>query len=49
MLIEQTIEFELKGPGTPGRTCTPIKPVIFTDGYKFVNPLITKLTFSLTR
>ena len=24
MLIEQNIEFELKGPGPPGRTCTPI-------------------------
>ena len=24
MLIEQIIEFELKGPGPPGRTCTPL-------------------------
>ena len=24
MLIEQSIEFELRGPGPPGRTCTPI-------------------------
>ena len=24
VLIEQIIEFELKGPGPPGRTCTPI-------------------------
>ena len=24
MLIEQIIEFELRGPGSPGRTCTPI-------------------------
>ena len=24
MLIEQIIELELKGPGPPGRTCTPI-------------------------
>ena len=24
MLIEQTTEFQLKGPGPPGRTCTPI-------------------------
>ena len=24
MLIKQIIEFELKGPGPPGRTCTPI-------------------------
>ena len=24
MLIEQIIEFQLKGPGPPGRTCTPI-------------------------
>ena len=23
MLIEQNIEFELRGPGPPGRTCTP--------------------------
>ena len=24
MLIEQIIEFQLKGPGSFGRTCTPI-------------------------
>ena len=24
MLIEQIIELELRGPGSPGRTCTPI-------------------------
>ena len=24
MPIEQIIEFELRGPGPPGRTCTPI-------------------------
>ena len=24
MLIEQIIEFEWMGPGSPGRTCTPI-------------------------
>ena len=24
MLIEQIIEFELRGPEFPGRTCTPI-------------------------
>ena len=24
MLIEQIIEFQLRGPGSPGRTCTPI-------------------------
>ena len=24
MLIEQFIEFELRGPGPPGHTCTPI-------------------------
>ena len=23
MLIEQIIEFKLRGPGLPGRTCTP--------------------------
>ena len=28
MLIEQIIKFELRGPGPPGRTCTP-KLVIF--------------------
>ena len=24
MLIEQNIKFELRSPGSPGRTCTPI-------------------------
>ena len=24
MLVEQKIEFELRGTGPPGRTCTPI-------------------------
>ena len=24
MLLEQIIEFQLRGPGPPGRTCTPI-------------------------
>ena len=24
MLIEQIIEHQLRGPGPPGRTCTPI-------------------------
>ena len=24
MLFEQIIEFELRGPGSPGRLCTPI-------------------------
>ena len=24
MPIDQIIEFELRGPGPPGRTCTPI-------------------------
>ena len=24
MLIEQVIEIELRGPGPPGRTCTPV-------------------------
>ena len=28
MFIEQISEFELRGPGTPGRTCTP-KLIIF--------------------
>ena len=27
MLIEQTTEFQLKGPGPPGNTCTPITRV----------------------
>ena len=35
MLIEQVIEVELRGPGSPGRTCTPItgnflKGLLFT-------------------
>ena len=29
MLIEQIVEFELRGPGLPNRTCPP-KLVIFT-------------------
>ena len=33
MLIEQTIEIELRGPGPPGRTCTP-KLVIFITKQK---------------
>ena len=24
MLIEQTVELQLRGPGPPGRTCTPV-------------------------
>ena len=24
MLVEQIIEIELRGPGPPGRTCTPV-------------------------
>ena len=24
MLVKQDIKFELRGPGSPGRTCTPI-------------------------
>ena len=33
MLIEQIIEFELRGPGLPGRTRTP-KVVIFMTKQK---------------
>ena len=33
MLIEQNIEFELKGPGPPSQTCTP-KPGYFHDKVK---------------
>ena len=36
MLIEQIIEFELRGPGPPGRTCT------FTAGYFHSKPKISK-------
>ena len=35
MLIEQNIEFELKGPWPPGRTCTPsLQLVIFMKKQK---------------
>ena len=33
MLIEQVIEFELRGPGPPGRSCTP-KTAYFHDKTK---------------
>ena len=33
MLTKQNIKFELKGPGPPGRTCTPIT-VYFTKKQK---------------
>ena len=33
MLIEQIIEFELREPGPPGRTCTP-KTAFFYDKTK---------------
>ena len=33
MLIEQIIEFELRGPGSPRRTCIP-KPGYFYDKTK---------------
>ena len=36
MLIEQIIDFELKGPGPPGRTCTP------TTGYFHEKTKISK-------
>ena len=36
MLIEQIIKFELKGPGLPGRTCTP------TTGYSHEKTKISK-------
>ena len=34
MLIEQIVEFQLRGPGPPGRTCTPITGY-FHDKTKF--------------
>ena len=36
MLIEQIIEFELRGPGPTGRTCTP------TTGYFHDKPKISQ-------
>ena len=33
MLIEQIIEHPLKGPGSPGRTCTPFKKNLRVDYY----------------
>ena len=39
MLIEQIIEFELKGPGPPGRTCTP-KTGYFYDNKNFFKWII---------
>ena len=35
MLIEQIIEFKLRGPGSPSRACTP-KTVYFHDKTKIV-------------
>ena len=35
MLIKQIIEFELRGPEPPGRTCTPITGY-FTDKTKIL-------------
>ena len=35
MLIDEIIEFELRGPRPPGRTCTP-KVVIFMTNQKFI-------------
>ena len=29
MLIEQTTEFQLKGPGPPGRTCTSMSGKLY--------------------
>ena len=29
MLIEQIIEFEWRGPGSPSRTCTPITAYVY--------------------
>ena len=34
MLIEQTIELQLRGPGPPGGTCTPITGYYFHDKTK---------------
>ena len=36
MLIEQIIKLELRGPGLPGRTCTP------TTGYSHEKTKISK-------
>ena len=36
MLIEQIIQFELRGPGPRGRTCTP------TTGYFHIKTKISK-------
>ena len=48
MLIEQYIEFELRGPGPPGRTCTPTtgqlhdKTKIFEENLRAVYCLLLK-------
>ena len=48
MLTEQIIEFQLKGPGPSGRTCSPITGFFFKlfgqlHGFYLVN-FMTKLT-----
>ena len=40
MFIEQVIEFELRGHGPPGRTCT------FTTGYFYDKTKISKNIFT---
>ena len=41
MLIEQITEFELRGPGPPGRTCTP------TTGYFYDKTKISMANLSV--
>ena len=47
-LIEQNIEFEWRGPGPPGRTCTPIT-VNFTTNkksltniFEWIRPIVAR-------
>ena len=48
MLIEQIIELQLRGPGPPGRTCTPItgychdKTKIFKENFQVDYYLLLK-------
>ena len=45
MLIEQTIEFQLRGPGPPGRTCTSIT-VIFMIKQKSPSRIFEGILFT---
>ena len=40
MLIEQTIDLQLRGPGPPGQTCTPI------SGYFYDKTKLSKENFA---